>query len=165
MGPSLGGALAQPCLHYPALFSAGSIFEKFPYLLPNLVCTAFVIMGVIIGVLFLEETHEEKRHRRDPGLEAGRWLLSKIWKCKAAKQDRCEKAGDLSEIQPLIDDQSPPGYRTTECSPQIPTAKLADPQESLSLDCTYISNKVQPTTNKTFTKQVILNILGYGVLA
>src|SRR5580700_6666036 len=71
LGPSLGGALAQPCISYPGIFPPGSIFERFPYLLPNLVCTVIVSCGVVIGVLFLEETHSEKKYRRDVGIEAG----------------------------------------------------------------------------------------------
>jgi hypothetical protein len=42
------------------MFPKGTIFEKFPYLLPNFVCTVIVLCGLVIGILFLEETHAEK---------------------------------------------------------------------------------------------------------
>ena len=61
LGPALGGALAQPCDSYPTLFARGSIFDRFPFLLPNLVCAIILAFGVLIGILFLEETHERYR--------------------------------------------------------------------------------------------------------
>ncbi|QVM08207.1 hypothetical protein D8B26_002900 [Coccidioides posadasii str. Silveira] len=78
IGPALGGALAQPCQNYPALFSGNSIFAQYPFLLPNLVCVVILVVGITIGILFLEETHGEKKHQRDRGLEAGEWLMRKI---------------------------------------------------------------------------------------
>ena len=75
IGAGLGGALAEPVTNYPAVFQRGGIFDKFPYLLPNLVCAAFVVIGLLIGILFLEESHEDKKDRRDVGLELGKWLL------------------------------------------------------------------------------------------
>ncbi|KAG9236815.1 major facilitator superfamily domain-containing protein [Amylocarpus encephaloides] len=91
LGPMLGGALAKPVDNLPQLFSPGSIWETFPYLLPNLVCTIIVSFGVLVGILFLEETHEEKKYRRDPGLETGKWLINKIATCVESKGSRHEK--------------------------------------------------------------------------
>ncbi|KAI5290797.1 hypothetical protein KEM52_000350, partial [Ascosphaera acerosa] len=65
IGPAMGGALAQPCDNYPSLFPRGSIFDSFPFLLPNLICVVILLVGITVGVLFLEETHPEKRYRRD----------------------------------------------------------------------------------------------------
>jgi hypothetical protein len=171
LGPSLGGALAQPCVNYPGLFPPGTIFEKFPYLLPNLVCTVVVLCGLMIGILFLEETHSEKKHRRDPGLEAGRWILSKIRRCANPKASKCEKATNLLEVQSLIDNKEQlPGYRTTEGSPQLPSTPSPDAEELLSLDLNEVGNTFLPTRQKpaiatAFTRQVVLNIVGYGILA
>lgn len=120
-------------------------------------------MGVVVGLLFLEETHAEKKYRRDIGLEAGRWLVGKARGCTRSKQVRCEKAFDASETQSLIDELSPPGYRTTEGSPQYP--QLIDSQNRSNSNCEFIPIKVKPATSKAFTKQVVLNIVGYGILA
>lgn len=122
-------------------------------------------MGVVIGILFLEETHAEKKYRHDPGLEAGKWLLSKVRGCTAAKQIRCEKVGDIPEVVSLLEDQSPPGYRTTEGSPQISTAIIADSHDTLGLDTRYIARRIKPAAKKAFTRQVVINIIGYGILA
>lgn len=129
-------------------------------------------MGVIIGILFLEETHAEKQYRHDPGLEAGRWLLRKVQQCAAPKPPRCEKSGNPFEVQSLIaDDDGLPGYRSTEGSPLIATTTLAEPLEGFNLDTSTASpdetlpTRSKPAVTKAFTRQVVLNIIGYGILA
>lgn len=169
MGPTLGGALARPVLNYPSFFAPDTIWERFPYLLPNLVCTAIVCCGVVIGILFLEETHAEKKYRRDPGLEAGKWILARFSRCVEVKASRMEKA-DLDEVVWLManEDEQPPGYRTADVSPQLPSTPSPEPQEPLNLNDTtpLIANATpKPAATKAFTRQVVLNIVGYGVLA
>jgi hypothetical protein len=166
LGPTLGGALARPVHNYPDIFAEGTIWDRFPYLLPNLVCTMIVACGVAIGILFLEETHEEKKYRRDPGLEAGRWILSKVTRCAESKSSRCEKTADLDEVLSLLSgDEQPPGYRTTEGSPNLPSTPSPEPQEPLSLDDSKIAPRSKPAATKAFTRQVVINIVGYGILA
>ncbi|TVY89988.1 putative membrane protein [Lachnellula willkommii] len=165
LGPMLGGALARPVLSYPSVFTPGSIWERFPYLLPNLVCTVIVSCGVVVGILFLEESHEEKKFRRDPGLEAGKWILSKFTRCAESKISRCEKASNLDEVVSLLsEDEQPPGYRTSEGSPNLPSTPLPEPREPLDLNSSHVLRKSKPAT-KAFTRQVVLNIVGYGILA
>lgn len=127
-------------------------------------CTVIVTCGVGIGILFLEETHEEKKHRRDLGLEAGKWILSKVTR-SAESNLSSEKEMDLDEVLSLLsDDDQPPNYRTNESSPGLPpTPSAADPQEALDLNDPRTTTK--PAATKAFTKQVVLNIVGYGILA
>jgi hypothetical protein len=166
LGPTLGGALARPVRNYPNLFAAGSIWERFPYLLPNLVCTVIVSVGVCIGFLFLEETHAEKKQRRDPGLEIGKWLLGKVTRCANLKLYRNEKVDDLSEVASLLhEEDQPPGYRTTAASPHLPSTPSPEPQESLNLNDVSVKSRAKPAVTKAFTRQVVLNIVGYGLLA
>lgn len=165
LGPCLGGALAKPVTNYPNLFAKGSIWERFPYLLPNLVCTVIVFCGVIVGILFLEETHAEKKNRRDIGLEAGQWLISKFCRCAEAKTSRrCEKE-NLDTLITLLDDEQPPGYRTTAGSPNLSSTPSPEPQESLDLNDSLATRRSKPAAKKAFTNQVVLNIVGYGILA
>lgn len=125
-----------------------------------------VSLGVIIGILFLEETHAEKRYRRDPGLEIGKWILSKFSRCAESRASRNEKVGDLDEILSLLgEDEQPPGYRTTEGSPNLPSTPSPEPQESLDLNDVRIAPRVKPAATKAFTRQVTLNIVGYAILA
>jgi len=169
LGPALGGALARPVENYPNIFQADSIWSRFPYLLPNLVCTIIVFCGVIVGVLFLEETHAEKKYRRDIGLEAGQFLIAKFRSCCGAaetKATRSEKVIDLDEVLSLLSqDDQPPGYRTMEGSPNLPSTPAPELQESLDLNEVVIVGRTKPAVTKAFTRQVVLNIVGYGILA
>ena len=61
-------------------------------MLPNLVCAAIISCGVVVGIFYLEETHAEKKNRRDPGLEAGWWILSKFYRYVDSKPPRSERA-------------------------------------------------------------------------
>ncbi|KAG9242553.1 MFS multidrug transporter-like protein [Calycina marina] len=169
LGPALGGTLARPAQpqNYPGIFRPGSIWDRFPYLLPNLVCTVVVTCGVIIGLLFLEETHAEKKHRRDPGLEAGKCILNKFGRCVEWRDSRREKDAALNnELRSLLgEDEQPPGYRTSEGSPKMPSTPLPEPEEHLDLNNHDSMPRGKPAASKAFTGQVFLNIVGYGILA
>lgn len=116
--------------------------------------------------MFLEETHPEKKYRHDPGLRAGKWILSKISPCAELKSSRNEKAVDPDEIISLLsEDDQPPGYRTTEGSPNLPSTPSPEPQEPLDLNDVHIASRLKPAATKAFTRQVVLNIVGYGILA
>ncbi|KAI0966857.1 major facilitator superfamily domain-containing protein [Xylaria arbuscula] len=171
IGPMIGGALARPCISYPSLFSPGTIWDRYPYLLPNLFSAFVVLIGVINGFLFLEETHGQKKTQRDRGLELGDWLLTKFTGFRKCTEARDEKAkfSDRDEIQPLVDhDEQLPTYRTNENtptnSPRLRSASVATiPQDSLDLskskDCVGVG------ISQTFTRPVVLNIVSFGILA
>jgi len=175
LGPMLGSAFANPVdekspVHNSPLagfFVAGSVWEKFPYLLPNLVITFLVSGGVVIGFLFLEETHAEKKHRRDPGLEIGRWIIKKL--CPCADSKGSEKAAQVDELRPLLSEEGyeqPPGYRTNDGSPCFPSnTPSPEPQDLLDLNASDVGPKVKPAVTKAFTREVVLNVVGYGILA
>jgi hypothetical protein len=55
VGPACGGLLASPAQLYPHYFT-GTIFETFPYLLPNLVTAFFALLGATLLFLFFPET-------------------------------------------------------------------------------------------------------------
>ncbi|PVH69925.1 MFS multidrug transporter-like protein [Cadophora sp. DSE1049] len=165
VGSILGGALARPVLEYPYLFAERTIWERFPYLLPNLLCTVIASFGVAIGILFLEETHAEKRLRDDPGLAAGKWILNKFTLCANLKASRSETIAGLDEALPLLGDEQPPGYRTPKGSPDLHSTPLPKPQKALDLNAWHITPKSKPTATKVFGKLVVLNIVGYSILA
>lgn len=162
IGPAMGGALAQPCDNYPWLFQRGTIFDSFPFLLPNLVCVVVLSSGIIVGLLFLEETHPEKRNRRDPGLELGNWLVNKF---KGFRDNLAEeldvKADTTGDDYFVYDDVPPPEYRSAESSPRLGPMKESD---DLSTD-DDIEGQMKGQKPKAFTKQVIFNIIAYGILA
>jgi hypothetical protein len=125
-----------------------------------------VSFGVLIGILFLEETHAEKKHRHDPGLETGKWIISQLSRCADLKPSRNEKVDDPDEILALLnDDDQPPGYQTTDGSPVLPSTPSPEPQESLDLNDAPLTARPNNAATKAFTRQVVLNIVGYGILA
>jgi MFS family permease len=166
IGPALGGILAQPGDNYPGHFQPGTIFARFPFLLPNLVCVVILGLGIIIGILFLEETHALKKDRYDPGLELGRWLL----RCCCGSNEMQDKGPEIGggeeedeqEDFSAFTDDPPPIYKSREVSPSPSLAK--GPYSSYSPDERHFSRR-KHGYSKVFTKQVIFNIVGYGILA
>ncbi|KAL9112999.1 MAG: hypothetical protein Q9227_002864 [Pyrenula ochraceoflavens] len=61
VGPAIGGIFADPSQSFPSVFSPSGLFgpDRFPYLLPNLICAALLFGSIISGYLFLEETHPD----------------------------------------------------------------------------------------------------------
>lgn len=162
IGSGLGGTLADPVRNYPGYFTAGTIFEKYPYLLPNLVCAGVVVFGMVVGILFLEETHEDMKDRKDIGLEAGKWLLS-FFRCQAQLEE--EKMGFGEESLTLLVD-SPPGYSSGEPSPVLNPVTVGDLPVRLQNPAMQALRTPQTTPKvNPFTRQVIINIISYGILA
>ncbi|KAF2864330.1 MFS general substrate transporter [Piedraia hortae CBS 480.64] len=143
IGSALGGGLADPVHNYPSLFSRGTIFERYPYLLTNLVCAVVVLCSFTIGFLFLEETHEDKKHERDIGIEIGRWLLG--------------KAHHREETSLLA--HSSPSYGTDCGVPPGAFFPLEEPDEALQ------PLKQEVSVIKAFSPPILLNIVGFGILA
>jgi hypothetical protein len=155
----IGGALAKPVDSMPSLFLPGSLFDKLPYLLPNLFSATCVFIGLIIGVLFLEETHAEKKLQRDRGVEFGSYLLSRISPIRKSK-------GKAPEEQPLLgeSEEALPGYRS---------ADTFDPREaSVSRERLDVEDggedglpKTEKPRVKTFNRTTVLIIITFGILA
>ncbi|KKY30551.1 putative major facilitator superfamily transporter [Diaporthe ampelina] len=59
IGSAMGGFLAQPSKFYPDVFPEDGLFGQYPYLLPNLVSVAVIVIAVIQGIIFLDETHPQ----------------------------------------------------------------------------------------------------------
>ncbi|KAK4449930.1 hypothetical protein QBC34DRAFT_404267 [Podospora aff. communis PSN243] len=63
IGPAIGGTFADPHETFPDTFPKGSLFERFPYLLPNLICAGMLLMSILLGYFLLEETHPDMQPR------------------------------------------------------------------------------------------------------
>ena len=123
----------------------------------------------MIGILFLEETHVNRKYKQDVGLKIGEWITRR---CR--RENSCQfsdKAGDahFTETTSLLyEDDEPPGYRTTDGTPRQQVSRSQSPSNArLRLNLRDKEGlKLQPNGLKqAFTRQVILNILGYGILA
>lgn len=166
IGAGIGGVLSDPVKSYPDFFDSNGLFGKYPYLLPNLVCTAIVVLGLVVGLLFLEETHEDKRSRTDPGLKAGQWILDNLifWRSKGS----APKVGYLEETLLFLghDENEKLKFNSGTCSIHAP---IADTPLS-SIVAAEISDTKSHASKpfswrQGFTKQVKLIILSYGILA
>jgi hypothetical protein len=118
----------------------------------------------------LEETHETKKYNRDVGLEAGKWILKKFRKTPYnASNDWKAADANLDASHALVEDEAPPGYRTTEGSPVHPSSRALSPLpkkgECLSNNSNEFRKHKPRGVQKAFNKQVVLNIIGYGILA
>ena len=51
--------MAKPAESMPGIFSSDGIFATFPYLLPNLICAALLLIGMLVGYVLLMETHPD----------------------------------------------------------------------------------------------------------
>lgn len=61
LGSALGGFLAQPAHFYPELFPEDGIFGRYPFLLPNLTSVVVIVLAIVQGMIFLEETNPRQK--------------------------------------------------------------------------------------------------------
>lgn len=186
LGSALGGGLADPVRSYPDLFGGFSLLQRYPYLLPNLVCTAVVIIGLAVGIFFLEETHEDMQDRSDLGLSIGKWILRRFRVCLPCP--RTASSHDAETFSLLSDDDFPPNYSSTAPSPELTAtddSSLPPPYQSIEsnpndacaprfgmdgsqLEAADLNDAIVRQTSgvhNALTTQVLLNIVGYGILA
>ena len=168
IGSGLGGTLANPVASYPGYFAQGSIFARFPYLLPNIVCASIVVLSMIVGILFLEETHEDKRQNRDLGLMAGDWILGQF----RSDPEISEKGGLIQESFHLLAEvvaEPTSEFSSTESSPALAPLPMSiselPAQNPTSEQIQTSAEKKQLAVHKVFSKQVVLIIVSYGLLA
>lgn len=159
VGPAMGGALAQPCESYPRIFPRGGLFDNYPFLLPNLVCVIILVFGIVNGILFLEETHVEKRGKKDWGRRLGELLLNKLF--HSGSTDASTSYDYINEQDTLTEDDPPPGYRSTEGSPRLESTTTVVLQPDLEI----LREKETHGVVKTFNRHIVLIIVGYAILA
>jgi hypothetical protein len=113
---------------------------------------------MMVGILFLEETHEDLKDRRDYGLDIGDWILDFF-----RPNQLHEKAG---ETLALFED-AVPGYSSSQSSPVVNPILVGElPNEAQPASSQPISShRRDAAVAKAFTWQVCLNIVGYGILA
>jgi hypothetical protein len=116
-----------------------------------------------VGLLFLEETHEDKKDRRDVGVELGRWMLQRL----PFVSTNTGKLEDSEEtVSFLTEDEKYAGYDSTDSSPRLSSVRTS----TTEIDTDFIQKLQGPAKKalswrKTFNNQVMLNILALGILA
>lgn len=142
IGPAIGGTLADPSHNFQSIFSKHGLFAHFPYLLPNLVCAAFLLLSILIGYFYLQETH--------PNLQS---------QTHQFRHDESDHTPLLVAAKATITSESDPQ------SNSYSTFEKADVDEK---DRHYINTEGQPTSVhekprlKAFTWQVWMLVVALG---
>ncbi|ETS83916.1 hypothetical protein PFICI_05792 [Pestalotiopsis fici W106-1] len=104
IGSAMGGFLAQPARFYPGLFPADGLFGRYPYLLPNLVAVAVIVLAVLQGIFFLEETNPVLKEVDDNAVEDSD--MDETTPLNGARQ-RGPRASTISERPRFAEDSLP----------------------------------------------------------
>ncbi|GAV54402.1 hypothetical protein ZYGR_0AL01340 [Zygosaccharomyces rouxii] len=85
VGPMVGGFLVFKQSHgenIPNWFPRWlrGLVHTYPYLLPNIVVSIFLVVGLVNAILFLEETHPDLKYRRDYGVDLGDFIKMHIFR-------------------------------------------------------------------------------------
>ncbi|OJJ46300.1 hypothetical protein ASPZODRAFT_66988 [Penicilliopsis zonata CBS 506.65] len=134
IGPAIGGLLAKPTETFPSVFAPSGIFGKFPYLLPNLVCSGLLVFSIIGSWFFLEETHPDMQpsyYGEDEGRDAAH-----------PSQQPLLPTGESTIAASMVDTRGE-SYGT-----------FAHPQ---------LSQKSPPTPSSIFTWRVVMLITALGI--
>lgn len=143
-GPSFGGVLANPAQRYPRVFGDSAFFKAYPFALPNLVGAIFFLVGLSIGTLFLRETLETKKDRRDYGILLGEILLLPFTRKKQRPKWSVEQDQSASLLKNNHD--SGAASYTGENRTAVPVS-------------------ASPSYREVFSRQSSLNLLVYCILA
>ncbi|KAI9883438.1 MAG: hypothetical protein M1823_004792 [Watsoniomyces obsoletus] len=143
-GPTVGGALAEPAVAHPGLFPADGFFGKFPFVLPNLVVSGFLLVGFIMGYLYLQETLETRKDRPDYGLVLGQ-------KLKDLLRGRKQPDDTFNERTRLLGDSEDPISQGS-----IPQASTKTTSKPAASPATY---------SQVLTRQTTINLIVYTLLA
>ncbi|KAF2197833.1 MFS general substrate transporter [Delitschia confertaspora ATCC 74209] len=149
IGPTLGGGLSNPLQIDVRKPRGDKFFERFPYVLPNLVAAGFFSVGIITGFLFFKETLETRKYEKDYGILLGQKLTSFVRKvCRISTLNGKGKP----ETEPLLDPTRHIKSRDDEESRPDRGAKPSEPE-------------AKPRYRDILNTQTSLNLLVYTLLA
>eukprot|EP00931_Biecheleriopsis_adriatica_P096725 TRINITY_DN70410_c0_g1_i1.p1 TRINITY_DN70410_c0_g1~~TRINITY_DN70410_c0_g1_i1.p1 ORF type:complete len:560 (+),score=31.04 TRINITY_DN70410_c0_g1_i1:158-1681(+) len=129
IGPLLGGELVYPAQWAPGVFS-GTVFDDYPFLLPNLTYACFAAVAWIIGAVFLEETLPEGE------------------RCQCRRrQDRRHFTRQLSnlsgQLTPGVDPTGAPAvYFTDDASEAVPVDNPLTAHQQKPCLCTSLTHVI-----------------------
>jgi MFS family permease len=154
-GPMLGGSLANPLNVKPyERRLEGSLLERYPYALPNIVAVCLFAIGIISGIFFLHETMETARDRKDYGLIAGRMFTNSCKKLWIRIQTTRSRRSDIREDRSLDGEDEP-----------LIQASITDDEESLYNRPAPAVRQAPPGWREVLNKQSVINLIAYTMLA
>lgn len=120
---------------------------------------SILIVGITIGILFLEETHEVLREKPDIGIIAGRKLVA-FFKWGGIRDSKYEGPNGYSSL---------PRSPSDESQGLLGENDLAESYETFApvnlVVSTQMASKKPPPAIKAFTTPVTHLIISYGILA
>lgn len=179
-GPAFGGFFAQPAQQYPALFGDSWLFNKYPFLLPNLMACVFFFISVVVATLFLRETLETKRHDRDWGLVLGEKLSRSFTRGGARRRHghhhnkiRQQQHSNGADHQHRLQRHRASFVDAEATAPLLPSKSAASsvvvkPPSSSAGSKQGSSSPTTPAAPRmrdVFTRNVIVNLVAYTFLA
>ena len=152
-GPAFGGALVYPVRRLPNLFGNVKLLERFPFALPNLCISLLFLIGIVFGFLFLKESHEDMKDRKD----YGRMLGSSLTRS-------CTKRGNMPKATSWRtqdqDEEEEAFLRSSSASSEVGGTPLTK-------HASRLLPIPRPSTSwaSVFTRQSNINLLVYTLLA
>lgn len=146
-GPSFGGSLVHPAERYPSIFGRIKLLKEYPFALPNLLISLLFLCGISAGFLFLRETLEENKSRRDYGLLLGRFITAP---CTRRRRQRV-RAYSTDETDPFL---SRGASSEMSSSPVVGIGSVAKP-----------STRNSGGWAEVFSRQSNINLVVYTFLA
>jgi hypothetical protein len=157
----LGGFLADPVVSFPTIFGPDSLFggrngvgwmKTFPYALPNVVSSIFILMSALSIFLGLQETHPALKDKPDYGHRLGLWLYRTLF-CRNSRDSyvytQIDNEVEMQDL-PVADDH----LREDPESDVYHT-----PEQSSD------AHQPRPSYRAIFTKNVILTLSSHHLLA
>jgi hypothetical protein len=130
--------LADPVHQYPDIFGSSAFLTKYAYALPNLVTASMLFVSAIFGFLFLTETHDSMKEKRDLGMKIRQLFRRLYFRCRHGRPYR---RVDATENNSIALSRS-----------EVQSSDLAKPSP-------------RPPLREIFTKQVLINMLVWACLA
>ena len=152
----MGGVLSKPTSKYPSVFGGSSLFQEFPFLLPNLVASVLSLCGLCFGWLYIKETLASKRNERDYGRVLGRAITRGLQKAWSRMKEPWKKddMSDKRSSSPLL------GHSRISSA-----STVRDEEDGAHDTATKVPTLPPPAYREVFTYQSNLNLLVYTLLA
>ena len=148
IGPAIGGTLAKPALNFPSFFSDSGLFATFPYLLPNLICALMLLISILAGYFCLVETH--------PDMQS--WSTSAELENTTAQTPLIVTSGAMANDGVDLRADS---YGTFNQVDIVTDEKCA----FFSEEPAQLASASSVTTDKLFTKRIVMLVVALGVFA
>lgn len=146
IGPAIGGTFARPSISMPSYFSPTGIFGTFPYLLPNLICSGFLLISIGLGYVLLKETH--------PDMQA--WSTQEELDNTTAETPLLGTAGATTAAPADLRDESYGTFNAVEIT--------NEKDWLVNADGTSVSS-YQDDEPKVFSRKIVMIVIALGIFS